>query len=258
MTVKLAAPCPPVCPNKALPLIASITTARIIRLHIILHPHRARLACRKAVADCNPWRGERHSGLFLLGVGLQFRFCLRFFVSAGIRDQIEDGIFVFFNVFAGAGVLDLGGDVDGLGFGGVDDSGGLVGVNLREGAEEQAADVGKNGGATRGNTVLGQKRVQVVEGMVDALRGLEVLAIAAEIGVVIGGFLFALFNEVLGTENRARIGDVETAPAAAGRAMGATNGKSNALSSLRFHVCPLLRAGEWPEVVIFDAECGND
>lgn len=183
---------------------------------------------------------------------------MRFFVSAGIRDQIEDGIFVFFNVFASAGVLDLGGDVDGLGFGGVDDSGGLVGVNLREGAEEQAADVGKNGGATRGNTVLGQKRVQVVEGMVDALRGLEVLAIAAEIGVVIGGFLFALFDEVLGTENRARIGDVEAAPAAAGRAMGATNGKSNGVSSLRFHVCPLLRAGERPEVVIFDAECGND
>jgi hypothetical protein len=157
---------------------------------------------------------------------------LRFFVSAGIRDQIEDGIFVFFDVVAGAGVLDLGGDVDGRGFGGVDDSGSLVSINLREGAEEQAADVRKNGGATRGDAVLGQERVEVVEGMVDALSGLEVLAVMAESGVVIGGFLFPLLGEVLGTESRTRVGDGEAASAATGRAMGATKGKSNGFSSL--------------------------
>ncbi len=162
ITVKAAAPCPPLCPNELLPVNASTATAHRIRFRLIEHPHKARLACRKATADCNPLHGERHSGLFLPGVGLQFRFCLRFFVSAGIRDQIEGGIFVFFDVVAGAGVLDLGRDIDGRGFGGVDDSGSLVGINLREGAEEQAADVGKNGGATRGNTVLGQERVEVV------------------------------------------------------------------------------------------------
>jgi hypothetical protein len=161
---------------------------------------------------------------------MQFRFYLRFFVSAGIRDQIEGGIFVFVDVVAG--VLDLGRDVDGRGFGGVDDSGGLVSINLREGAEEQAADVGKNGGATRRNAVLGQERVEVVEGMVDALSGLEVLAVMAEGGVVIGGFLFPLLGEVLGTENRTRIGDREAASEAARRAMGATKGKSNGVSSL--------------------------
>ncbi len=68
--------------------------------------------------------------------------------------------------------------------------------------------------------------------MVDALSGLEVLAVMAEGGVVIGGFLFPLLGEVLGAESRTRIGDGEAASAAARRAMGATNGKSNSVSSL--------------------------
>jgi len=52
--------------------------------------------------------------------------------------------------------------------------------------------VGKNGGATRGDAILGQERVEVVEGMIDALGGLEALEIAAEVGEVLGGFLFEL------------------------------------------------------------------
>ncbi len=75
--------------------------------------------------------------------------------------------------------------------------------------------MGKNGGATRGDAVLGQERVEVVEGMVDALSGLEALVIVAEVEVVIGGFLFQLFRAMLGTENRTRIGDGEAASAAA-------------------------------------------
>ena len=92
--------------------------------------------------------------------------------------------------------------------------------------------MGKNGGATRGDAVLGQERVEVVEGMVDALSGLEALKIVAEVGEVIRDFLFQLLGAVLGTENRTWIGDGEAAAAAAGRAMGATNGKSNGVSSL--------------------------
>jgi hypothetical protein len=84
--------------------------------------------------------------------------------------------------------------------------------------------VGKNGGATRGDAVLGQERVEVVEGMVDALSGLEALVIVAEVRVVIGGFLFELFGAMLGTENRTWIGDGKAASAAAWRAMGAANG----------------------------------
>jgi hypothetical protein len=75
--------------------------------------------------------------------------------------------------------------------------------------------VGENGGATRGDAVLGQERVEVVEGMVDALSGLEALVIVAQVGVVIGGFLFELFGAMLGTENRTWMGDGEAASAAA-------------------------------------------
>jgi hypothetical protein len=75
---------------------------------------------------------------------------------------------------------------------------------------------------------------------------------------MIGGFLFQLFGAMLGTENRTRVGNGEAASAAAGRAMGATNGKGNGVSRLWFHFGPLLRVGVRPAVVFFDAECGND
>jgi hypothetical protein len=74
--------------------------------------------------------------------------------------------------------------------------------------------VGKNGGAARGDTILGQEGVEVVEGVVDALSGLEALVIMAEVEEVIGGFLLQTFGAMLGTEKRTWIGDGETASAA--------------------------------------------
>ncbi len=58
------------------------------------------------------------------------------------------------------------------------DAGGIVGVDLRQSAQEQAVDVSQDGGAARGDVVLGEKLVKVVEGIVDALSGLEALGIA--------------------------------------------------------------------------------
>jgi hypothetical protein len=94
--------------------------------------------------------------------------------------------------------------------------------------------------------------------MVDALSGLEVLVIGAEVLVVIGGFLFQLFGAMLGAENRMWIGDGEAASAATGRTMGATNRYNNGISRLWFHFGPLLRVRVRAAVVFFDAECGND
>jgi hypothetical protein len=79
------------------------------------------------------------------------------------------------------------GDGYGLGFGGVDYSGGPVGVDLREGAEKEAADVGEDGGTAGRDAVLGQEFIKVLEGMVDALGGLEALEVADELEAVIGG-----------------------------------------------------------------------
>jgi hypothetical protein len=124
-------------------------------------------------------------------------------------------ILIHFLLHFGGGVLDLDGHVYGHRFGGVGDSGGSIDVNLREGAKEQAADVGKNGGAASRDAVLGQEGIEVVEGVVDALSGLEALVIMAEVEEVVGGLLFLLFGAMLGTENRTWIGDGETASAAA-------------------------------------------
>jgi len=60
---------------------------------------------------------------------------------------------------------------------------------LREGAQKEAADVGENGGTAGRDAVLGQEFVEVLEGMVDTLGGLEALEISDQPGAVIGGLL---------------------------------------------------------------------
>jgi len=115
------------------------------------------------------------------------------------------------------------GDVYGHWFAGIDDSGGLIGVDLRQAAQKQAADVGENGSAAGRNAVLGQEPVEVHEGKVDPLCGLEVLEITAEVRVMVSGFLFHLFGAMLRTESGACVGHGKTASTTAGSAMGATD-----------------------------------
>src|SRR5713226_9151003 len=64
--------------------------------------------------------------------------------------------------------------------GGVGDSRFVVGVDGREGAQEQAVDIGENGGTPRGDAVPGQEPVEGAQGMVDALSGLESLGLAGQ------------------------------------------------------------------------------
>ncbi len=125
-----------------------------------------------------------------------------------------------------AGVNDLLWDRDGygLGFGGVDDSSGVVGVDGGESTEEQTVDVRQNRSAARGDAVLGQEFVKVLEGMVDALGGLEALEVSDELEAVIGGLLLGLFGAMLATEAGVRVGNGKTAAAAGVSAMGTTGG----------------------------------
>jgi len=75
--------------------------------------------------------------------------------------------------------------------------------------------VRKNGGATRGDAVLGEQLVESAKGIVNSLSSLEVLEIAAEVRVVVGSFLFQMFGAMLRTENRRWIGDGQAASATA-------------------------------------------
>jgi hypothetical protein len=112
----------------------------------------------------------------------------------------------------------------GLGFGGVDDSSGVVGVDGGESTEEQAVNVRQNRSAARGDAVLGQEFVEVLEGMVDALGGLEALEVSDELEAVIGGLLLDLFGEMLAAEAGVRVGNGKTAAAAGVSAMRTTGG----------------------------------
>jgi hypothetical protein len=60
-------------------------------------------------------------------------------------------------------------------------------ADIREGAKEQAGDVGESGGAARGDVATGEEPKEVGEGMVDALGGLEVFgALGEQVGEVVG------------------------------------------------------------------------
>jgi hypothetical protein len=71
--------------------------------------------------------------------------------------------------------------------GGVGDAGFVVGVDGGKGAELEAVDVGEDGGAAGGDVVVGEEDVEVAEGVVDALGGLEALVAGEEGGFEIEG-----------------------------------------------------------------------
>ncbi len=116
------------------------------------------------------------------------------------------------------------------GFCGNLDSGGNVGVDLRQGTQKQATDVGEHGGAARRDAVLSQELVEVGEGMVDALGSLEALKFPDEMEEVIVFLLMFLCGAMLRTEAGVGVGSEETALTASRGAMGAT--KRGGISSL--------------------------
>ena len=65
----------------------------------------------------------------------------------------------------------------------------MIGIDLGQRAEEQATDEGENGSAAGRDAVLGQEFVEMLQGMVDALSGLEAFKVSHELEVVIGGLL---------------------------------------------------------------------
>ena len=76
-----------------------------------------------------------------------------------------------------------------LRLGWIDDVEFAVVIDAGVSAEEQAADVGEDGGAARGDAVFGDEFKEIGEGVIDALRGLETLTgFEEEFGVVsLGG-----------------------------------------------------------------------
>lgn len=123
---------------------------------------------------------------------------------------------------------------EGLGgkFGWVFYSRSIVGVDLRERAEEQAIDVSEDGGAAWGNVVFGEKLVKVAEGVVDPLGGLEALGIADERGVDVTR-IFLFFNgQMVGTQTGVLIGGEETALAARGSVKLAASRQCGGISGL--------------------------
>jgi len=114
----------------------------------------------------------------------------------------------------------------------------LIGVYGGEGAELEAVDESKDGGAAGGDVVVGEEYVEVAEGVVDALGGLEALVAGEE-----GGFEVECvgFVELLGVgeaERSARGHYSELATEAGGpAALAAVRvAGGNGVSGLRFGV----------------------
>ena len=90
-----------------------------------------------------------------------------------------------------------------------------------EGAEEQAADVGENGGAAWGDAAFGEEIVEDAEGVVDALRPLEIVSVPGEGDTKIFG-VAGFGTDVCGAERAIGVGDQGTALATGASAMLAT------------------------------------
>jgi hypothetical protein len=91
------------------------------------------------------------------------------------------------------------------------DSGVLIGVHRRQGAEEQAVNVGEDGGAARGDAVLREEAVEVDEKRVNALRGLVAAGTFREGRGEIRGGLLPVFGVMLGAKAGVGVGSEQTA-----------------------------------------------
>ncbi|HTQ62095.1 MAG TPA: hypothetical protein VMI32_17855 [Candidatus Solibacter sp.] len=111
----------------------------------------------------------------------------------------------------------------------------VVIINGGKGAEEEAVEIGEDRGAAGGDPIGGEKAIDVGEGEVDALRGLEILGSGEEIVGEIFGFLLFLQVQVMGAEPGMRIGRELTALTACGGAMGTTSCWAGGIKRLRFH-----------------------
>jgi hypothetical protein len=127
----------------------------------------------------------------------------------GFGGEVEGGAFVEI----GLGDLWLR---DGEGWAG--DAGFVVGVDGREGAKLEAADVGEDGGAARGDVVVSEEDIEVAEGVVDALGGLKALVTCEEGGFEVEGVGSLELLGVGETEGSAGGYDTELATAAGGPA----------------------------------------
>jgi hypothetical protein len=83
-----------------------------------------------------------------------------------------------------------------------------------EGSEDQAVDEGQNGCAASGNAVRGEELVEVREGEIDALGGLEVLGVREEFMGKVRGFPVLLEGTMMGAECGLHISGEEAALAA--------------------------------------------
>src|SRR5439155_17724996 len=117
----------------------------------------------------------------------------------------------------------------------------LLGVDGREGAEEQIGGVGHDGGTARSDHVPGLEFIEFAEGVVDVRGGAEFLDVTDEGGseVSLVEVLLAL-SGVFVAEARVRIRDGHTTTTAAGGAMPTMErggvGVGDGGSSLGIHV----------------------
>jgi hypothetical protein len=122
--------------------------------------------------------------------------------------------------------------------------------------QKQAADVRQDGGAAGRDAVLCQELVEVQEGILDALGGLEKMAPCSQVPEMIGGQLLLLFGEMAWTETRARVQSQGTALPTLGVAVATVCGLHYGISSLRFHFGPR-RGGDTPTPGCFSKRVRN-
>ena len=108
----------------------------------------------------------------------------------------------------------------------------VVVIDGGEGAEEEAADVSKNGGAAGRDASFGEEIVESAEGVVDALRPLEIESVAGEHFAEVNG---PFCRSVVRAESGGRVAGEGAALPSGGGAMLTTGGAGDWVGGLSVH-----------------------
>ena len=120
-------------------------------------------------------------------------------------------------------------------------------VDRGQGAEEKAVDVGKDGGAARGDAILRDEVEEIAESEIDALGSLEILRVFEENGleIFLDGLILAEAS-VARAEGGVGAGHGEAAASAVLKLVCAAGGgvAGIGVSSFDFHFCCPFRCPE--------------
>ena len=135
----------------------------------------------------------------------------------------------------------------------------MIGVDGGKSAELEAVDESENGGAAGGDVVVGKEDVEVAEGVVDALGGLEALVAGKKGGFEVEGVGFHQLSGMSEAKEFTGSFDGKLTAAARGGVVLAAGGIGNGVGycGFGFHFFPFCLGGGYTPPPVFFCKSGK-